>query len=66
MLSDDVSDAFEDLLLTRHDFPHNYVNFAHPQDYAISEHPIEKEMIYHHREGRHARLLYFESLASTR
>ncbi len=62
ILSEDLSDVLEDLPLTSHDFPDNYINFAHPQDYAISKEPIQKEMIYHHRDGRHARLLLRVSL----
>lgn len=62
LLSDDLTDTLEDLLLTRHDFPDNYINFAHPQDYVILKDPIQKEMIYHHRDGRHARLLLRVSL----
>lgn len=62
LLSEDSNDSREDRLLTRYDFPDNYINFAHPQDYVASRTPIQKEMIFHHRDGRHARLLFRVSL----
>ena len=62
LLSEDLSDVLEDLVLTHYDFPYNYINFAHPQDYVISKEPIQKEMIYHHSDGRHTRLLLRVSL----
>jgi len=49
--------ANEELLLCDEDFPENYVNFAHPQDYKVQNEPIQPEHIYNHRHGRHNRLI---------
>lgn len=47
----------EELLLSNEDFPTNYVNFAHPEDYIISNQPIQPEKIFHQYKFRHPRLL---------
>lgn len=47
----------EELLLTDEDFPRNYINKQHPDDYKLSNAPIEKELVFHQHKGRHPRLL---------
>ena len=47
----------EDFLLTNADFPSNFVDFAHPQDYIASSEPVN-ERIYHSTFGHHHRLLW--------
>lgn len=55
LLSDSLNllddDAFtpvsEELLLTDKDFPTNFINKQHPDDYKITNKPIEKELIFH-------------------
>lgn len=57
MLEDEpVTPVFQELLLRDEDFPANYSNFAHPQDYEITDEPIPVEYIYHEFHGRHPRL----------
>ena len=47
----------EELFLTEKDFPVNFVNMQHPEDYSLQSTPIVKELIYHHRKGLHTRLI---------
>ena len=51
-------EVVEQMLLCAEDFPPDYVNFAHPQDYHVSSQPIEPECIFNHRQGTHNRLLW--------
>lgn len=51
-----VTPVFQELLLREEDFPANYSNFAHPQDYEITDEPIPAQHIYHEFRGRHSRL----------
>ena len=43
-------------MIGRHDFPEHYVNMKHPQDYEITDTPIQPEFTVHNS-GIHARLL---------
>jgi len=47
----------EELLLTDEDFPSNYTNMHHPDDYKLTTQPIEKELIFHQFKMRHPRLI---------
>ena len=53
-----VTPILEELLLTNEDFPANFVNFAHPDDYIISQQAITPERIFHQYHGRHPRLIF--------
>ena len=48
----------EQMLLCAEDFPPNYINFAHPQDYHVSSQPIDPQHIFSHRHGNRNRLLW--------
>lgn len=54
---DPITPVTEELLLTDKDFPAFYINKHHPDDYKISNTPIEKELIFHEYKGGHNRLL---------
>jgi len=47
----------EELLLTDEDFPSYFVDKHHPDDYKITDHPIQPEHIFHEVDGRHPRLI---------
>eukprot|EP00878_Enallax_costatus_P014515 GHUV01015183.1.p1 GENE.GHUV01015183.1~~GHUV01015183.1.p1 ORF type:complete len:146 (+),score=27.24 GHUV01015183.1:72-509(+) len=49
--------AIEQLMLRDEDFPENYCNCAHPEDYHVQGRAISPEHIYNHRHGRHNRLI---------
>lgn len=53
-----VSICFEDILLSEHDFPDHFANFAHPDDYIINSKEIKPEFICHSKLGCHNRLIY--------
>lgn len=40
------------------DFPSNYVNGAHPEDYTVTDRPITPEKILHDAFGANARVLW--------
>ena len=46
----------EQVVLCPQDFPLDYVNGQHPEDYLITDAPITPQYIYHHIRGRHNRL----------
>lgn len=46
----------EQVILCPEDFPLDYVNGEHPEDYQITDQPITSQYIYHHIYGRHNRL----------
>lgn len=52
----------EELLLTSADFPDDFKNFAHPDDYNVTNRPVTPEYICHSRFGRHNRLIFRISL----
>jgi U3 small nucleolar RNA-associated protein 25 len=52
-----VSPVGQELILTNKDFPSNYVNFAHPEDYLLTSSPIPVEYLFHEHYGRHSRLI---------
>lgn len=56
IMIDEIDVVEEEMLLHAKDFPSNYVNFAHPDDYKVTAEPIIKEFICHHELGRHYRL----------
>lgn len=58
MIFPEEEEEVKQMLLCAEDFPPNYVNFAHPQDYHVSSQPIEPEHIFSHRQGTHNRLLW--------
>eukprot|EP00667_Euglena_gracilis_P024136 EG_transcript_27576 len=60
MLEDTLYEG--ELLLQDADFPPNYINFAHPDDYTIQPQAIQQEHIYLHRHPAHKRLLLRVSL----
>lgn len=43
------SHAYGDLLLTDFDYPDNYVNNAHPDDYIITDRPVKSTYLYHNK-----------------
>lgn len=51
-------DVSKQMLLCTEDFPPSYIDFAHPEDYAVSTKPIEPECIFNRRHGAHNRLLW--------
>jgi hypothetical protein len=55
---DDESEGMQDILLSDADFPRNYVNWAHPDDYIPIDKPFKPEYTYHHSTSyKHYRLL---------
>lgn len=57
LFDDDDSSVADELLLTDKDFPANYIDKHHPDDYNFTAEPIEKEHIFHEYQGRHPRFL---------
>lgn len=47
----------EDILLHDEDFPRNYVNMKHPEDYIVSPTPMDATFVISSRQGRHHRLI---------
>jgi len=54
---DPVVPALNDFLITDDDFPPNYVNKQHPEDYKTTCSPIPKECIFHNTKFGHSRLI---------
>lgn len=52
------SNSVEEILLTDEDFPDYFEDFAHPNDYVMTNQPITPEHICHSRLGQHHRLLF--------
>lgn len=56
-VADDLKNApLGDLLLTNRDFPDNYRNMAHPEDYQLLEKPLPLQLFYNIR-PRHLKIL---------
>ena len=49
---DPVTPISQELLLTDEDFPSYFINKSHPDDYKLSDRPIEKELIFHEHRRR--------------
>jgi hypothetical protein len=56
LMMDDNKIVEDELLLHDSDFPNNYVNMAHTDDYRIKSEFINKELIFH-RKMHHNRIL---------
>jgi hypothetical protein len=56
MFSVKMTTVPEDLLLVAEDFPLDFKNGCHPEDYTTTDAPMTREHIYHHNRGRHNRL----------
>lgn len=56
MLSVTMTSVPEDLLLVAEDFPLDFKNGCHPEDYVPTDAPMTREHLYHHNRGRHNRL----------
>jgi len=54
---DETNSANDELLLHNTDFPSNFVNMAHPDDYKILDKPIIPEYIYNDK-SHHYRLIF--------
>ena len=62
-LHDDIcTGPLGELMLTDQDFPGDYVNMAHPQDYTARPHPLQPKLFYNQR-ANHFRLLLRASFA---
>lgn len=56
LILDDPTGTLEELFLCDENFPKGYVQFAHPQDYQPTPHPIPVERIFHSHDS-HFRLI---------